>query len=98
MELYAIILAIKLVNKYIIFNINIFTDSKYIINIINYNFKIKKNYDLWEKFYKLYNLNKINFFWIKGHNKNYYNEKCNILAQKAIINNNLKYNIDNNYE
>ncbi|MDH3004304.1 MAG: reverse transcriptase-like protein [Candidatus Shikimatogenerans sp. JK-2022] len=95
MELYAIIYSIKIINKYNYIYTNIYSDSKYIIDSINKNYKKKKNNDLWIKFYKLKN-DKIKFYWIKGHNNNYYNEKCNILAKKAI--NNYKTLIDYNYE
>ncbi|WGH25814.1 MAG: ribonuclease HI [Candidatus Shikimatogenerans bostrichidophilus] len=103
MELYSIIYAIKNINNYLIFNINLFSDSKYVIDNINNNrikkwekkkFKNIKNNDLWIKFLKI--KQNINFFWIKGHNKNFYNEKCNILAQKAINKNNIL--IDYYYE
>lgn len=106
MELKAIIMAIKYINfflnlKYIIY-INIYTDSKYVLNSIKRLkiwvkkkfFKIK-NSDLWKIFLKL-KKKKINFFWIKAHNKNLYNEKCNYLAKKKIKNK--KILIDFNYE
>ncbi|WGH25448.1 MAG: reverse transcriptase-like protein [Candidatus Shikimatogenerans bostrichidophilus] len=97
MELFAIIYAIKKINKFIYLKINIYSDSKYIINIINRNFKIKKNYDLWYKLFK-FNIKIIKFNWIRGHNNNYYNEKCNVLAQKAIKNKNKQILIDSFYE
>ncbi|MDH3005086.1 MAG: reverse transcriptase-like protein [Candidatus Shikimatogenerans sp. JK-2022] len=97
MELYAIIYAIKIINKLIYIKTNIYSDSKYIIDSINYNFKKKKNFDLWYKLFKL-NINNINFYWIKGHNNNYYNEKCNKLAKKVIKNKNKVTYIDSYYE
>ncbi|WGH25537.1 MAG: ribonuclease HI [Candidatus Shikimatogenerans bostrichidophilus] len=98
MELYSIIFSLKTINKLINYKnllFNIYSDSKYIINTIKYNYKIKKNYDLWNKLFK-FNINKINFFWVKGHNNNYYNEKCNLLANNII--NKKKYKIDFFYE
>ncbi|MDH3004870.1 MAG: ribonuclease HI [Candidatus Shikimatogenerans sp. JK-2022] len=100
MELYAIFFSLKkikkiLKEKYLIFNL--YSDSKYIINIINKKHKIKKNFDIWKKIFFL-KIKKINFFWIKGHNKNYYNEKCNKLAYNVINNKKKKKYIDFNYE
>ncbi|WGH27197.1 MAG: ribonuclease HI [Candidatus Shikimatogenerans bostrichidophilus] len=107
MELIAIIKAIKIINNYNFFIANIFTDSKYILDSINKkrlikwyknNFKKIKNYDLWKFFLKIniYKKKNINFFWVKGHNKNIYNEKCNFLAKKATKKK--KKIIDYNYE
>ncbi|WGH25076.1 MAG: reverse transcriptase-like protein [Candidatus Shikimatogenerans bostrichidophilus] len=97
MELYAIIYAIKIINKLFYYSSNIYSDSKYIINTINYNYKKNKNYDLWLKLFNL-KINRINFIWIKGHNNNYYNEKCNILARNVIKNKKKKNKIDKFYE
>ncbi|WGH28174.1 MAG: ribonuclease HI [Candidatus Shikimatogenerans bostrichidophilus] len=108
MELKAIIKAIKIINNNnYYFNINFFTDSKYILDTINKKrlikwyknkFYNKKNYDLWKFFIinNIYKKKNINFFWIKGHYKNFYNIKCNFLAKKAA--NNKKIFIDYNYE
>lgn len=82
MELYAIIFSIK--NIYIknYCFIYLYSDSKYIIDTINNNYRIKKNLDLWQELKLLIlNIGKIKFYWIKGHNKDYYNEECNKLAQ-----------------
>ncbi|BDT61613.1 MAG: ribonuclease H [Flavobacteriales endosymbiont of Rhyzopertha dominica] len=99
-ELYAIIEAIKTIKIYNFFIVNIYIDSKYIlynINKIKNNKRIIKNEDLWNKI-KLIIIkeNKIIFFWIKGHNNNYYNEKCHLLSIKRVKN--IKILIDKYYE
>ena len=46
-------------------------------------FKNKKNPDLWLRFLKIYNKHVIKFFWVKGHNNNPLNERCDYLAVEA---------------
>jgi ribonuclease HI len=90
MELLAVIEAIEAikVDKY---PIEIYSDSKYVIDSINKgwvfnwnkkaNFGGKKNEDLWKRFLKAYNgLNNISFNWVKGHNGDPGNERCDQLA------------------
>ena len=52
-------------------------------------FKGKKNSDLWSMFLEIYDTQKIKFFWIKGHNNDFYNERCDFLANLAAKNSNL---------
>lgn len=54
--------------------VEIFSDSKYVVETLKGNYKIKKNVDLWndilsekEKF------SDIKFLWVKGHDKNQHN-------------------------
>lgn len=70
------------------------TDSKYVCDAINqewvYNWKRngwrkpdKKpalNVDLWEKLLALLEKHSVHFVWVKGHNGNPYNERCDKLA------------------
>ena len=46
-------------------------------------FKNKKNPDLWMRFLKIFRKHSVRFFWIKGHNNNPRNERCDFLAVKA---------------
>lgn len=89
------------------FSIKIYSDSKYVTDAVNKkwiyswikrDFKNVKNIDLWKEFLKIFNTNKdsIEFIWIKGHNNNKFNEKCDTLAVKAYKNGNLL--TDENYE
>ena len=91
MELLAVIIAlekIKIKNS----NVNIFTDSKYVSDAVEKgwvfewekkNFKNKKNSDLWVRFLSIFNEHKIKFHWVKGHNNNLYNDRCDLLANNA---------------
>ena len=91
MELLAVIVAlekIKIKNS----NVTIFTDSKYVSDAVEKgwvfdwvtkNFKNKKNPDLWIRFLSIYGEHKIKFHWVKGHNNDFYNERCDLLANNA---------------
>lgn len=92
MELLSVIISLeylKRCNK----NITIFTDSKYVTNPLHKHWILKwkkksflniKNTDLWKRFLRIYNQDgKINFFWLKGHAGNYYNNRCHDLAVNA---------------
>ncbi len=73
MELFAIILSLSFIkNK--INSLTIYSDSMYCLGTILYNWKIKCNLKLWQKFYVEYDrvsklCNNINFIHIKGHQK-----------------------------
>ena len=43
-----------------------------------------KNIDLWERIIKLTEKHKVEFLWVKGHNNNIENERCDTLANIAI--------------
>lgn len=62
--------------------VEVFSDSKYVVETLNGNFKIKKNVELWqelmaekERFFD------IRFIWVKGHDKNAHN---NDVDRKAV--------------
>ncbi len=97
MELMAFILSLKFLvnNFYINNNINVFTDSTYLYNGVNYwiyswkknnwkksNNKFIKNIDLWSLIYKNIILFKKKIKWnlLKSHKGNYYNNKCDKIA------------------
>lgn len=80
-------------------NIEIYSDSKYVVQAvmekwldkwIATDFKGgKKNSDLWRKYYELAKLHQIKFIWVKGHASNPYNQKCDELATAAADGDNL---------
>ena len=91
MELLAVIVGIENVKK-LNSEIVIYSDSKYVVNAIEKgwlfdwqkkNFKGKKNPDLWIRFLSVYKKHSIRFFWVKGHNNNVENERCDRLAVSA---------------
>ena len=105
MELMATINVIRLIDPRI--KINLYTDSNYVKNGITvwiHNW-IKKNWktsqkkevankDLWLKLYDLNNTYKINWYWVKAHETNTYN---NLADEYAVLSmkNQKSYNIEN---
>ena len=88
MELLGVIAGLKALKKENL-NVEITTDSKYVVDSINKgwlfnwekdNFKNRKNADLWKNFLVEYRKHKIKMIWIKGHNNHPENERCDILA------------------
>ena len=99
MELLAINKALSIIKTNIFKNvqINVYSDSKYVIDPINLGWlqtwvsrDFKKNadtsicnLDLWIEFYQLFiYFTNIHFNWVKGHNNNKYNEEVNLQAIK----------------
>lgn len=98
MELTAAIKALEVLKSDTI-EVNLYTDSKYVITGINkwiVNWKQKnwktaakkpvKNVDLWKK---LDNLNQkycVNWYWVKGHSGNEGNDMADLLANQAMHN------------
>ena len=82
MELTAIIEALKWVkkNKKSVENIKLYSDSNLIVQTLNKGWKKKANTDLWEKLDKLLPKLDIEFFWVKGHAENKYNNMCDEMA------------------
>ena len=83
MEITATIEAIKWSIEQGIQEIEIFSDSIYVIGTMTQNWKRKKNNDLWDILDTL--TSQINIKWthVKGHNGDKYNELCDALAVEA---------------
>ena len=97
MELLAVIVGLESVKKQKS-EIIVYSDSKYVVNAVEKgwlfnwqkkNFKGKKNPDLWIRFLSVYNKHSIRFLWVKGHNNNIENERCDRLAVSAAEGSNL---------
>ena len=91
MELLSVIVALETL-KIEGSTVTVYSDSKYVVDAvekrwlfmwIKNGFKNKKNPDLWLRFYKIYLKHKVKFVWIKGHNDNKENERCDVLAVNA---------------
>ncbi len=81
--------------------VEIFTDSSYVVNGIEKGWAKKwkennwmrtksekaVNYDLWEKLLALLKKHKVKFHWVKGHAWHEENERCDELATKEILRN-----------
>jgi ribonuclease HI len=90
MELTAVIKALEAI-KIAKYPIKIWTDSRYVVDAVNKgwvfnwnkkpNMSGKKNPDLWFSFLNIYNkYSNIEFLWVKGHNGDPNNERCDRLA------------------
>ena len=95
MELTATIEALKAILKPS--NIALYTDSQYVKNgITSWIFNWKKNgwktankkpvanKDLWIELDKYVDFHSVNWFWVKGHSGDHYNEIADELAVKAM--------------
>ena len=95
MELTAVIEALKALKRPC--KITLYTDSRYVMDGVNQwlpNWKVNgwrtsnkkspvKNIDLWQKLLIAMKPHKINFIWVKGHDSNEFNNRCDKLAVEA---------------
>ncbi len=104
MELLAVIVALEKLKK-LNQKVHVYTDSKYVSESVEKKwvdtwekkgFKNKKNPDLWIRFLKTFREHEVRFFWVKGHNNNPRNERCDELAFNASLKEKLL--IDAEYE
>ena len=72
--------------------VRLYTDSQYLVNAVNNGwvfgwekkrFVKKKNPDLWMRFLEVYRQHRVTLIWVKGHNNNPENERCDALAVAA---------------
>lgn len=62
--------------------VEVYSDSRYVVETLNGNYKIKKNAELWDLLMKEKEKFKdIKFLWVKGHDKNRHN---NDVDRKAV--------------
>ena len=96
MEMQAVIEALSRLKEHC--EIDLYSDSAYIVNAFQNNWidswqkknwktsdnKEVKNIDLWLKILELSSKHKINWFKVKGHADNVYNNKCDTLARGEV--------------
>jgi len=91
MELMAVIVALEAL-KVEGSKVTVYTDSRYVADAVEKRwvfewvkkrFKGKKNPDLWLRFLQVYDKHEVRFIWIRGHNHNPFNERCDHLAVEA---------------
>jgi ribonuclease HI len=91
MELLAVIVGLEAL-KLSPCDVTVFSDSKYVVDAVEKrwlqswyktDFKNKKNKDLWLRYLNVAQKHKIKFVWVKGHDGNVYNERCDRLAVQA---------------
>lgn len=95
MEMTAVITGLSILKEPC--EVDLYSDSKYIIdavtkgwakkwqsnNWIKSDKKKALNVDLWEKLLELLEIHKVNFIWVKGHAGHTENERCDQLAVAA---------------
>ena len=104
MELLAVIIGLEsLKNPNSV--VTIYSDSSYVVNAINKkwlfaweknNYKKRLNPDLWRRFLDVYRRHRVTLVWVRGHDGNIENERCDVLAVEASQEKNLE--IDFYYE
>lgn len=108
MELLAVIKALEALKEKC--HINLYSDSKYVVDGATKGWARKwkangwrksdkskaLNIDLWDRLLSLLDYHEVNFIWVKGHADNVENERCDLLARNAIEGGNLLE--DKNYE
>ena len=96
MELTAAIEALSSLTKST--KVSLFTDSKYICDAFQANWIAGwqkkqwrtsagtpvKNQDLWLALIKLTQIHRVTWHWVKGHNGDRWNERCDAIAREAI--------------
>ncbi len=91
MELMAVIAGLEALKKTGC-DVVIYTDSKYVADAVgkgwlfsweSKQFRKKKNSDLWIRFLKAFRQHNVDIVWMKGHNDNPENERCDRLAVEA---------------
>jgi len=101
MELLAVICGLENLKK--TSTVEVYSDSKYLVNAINegwvekwqannwYRNKKEKavNIDLWKRLLALMKIHNVKFNWVKGHNGHLENERCDELAGIALKGENL---------
>lgn len=92
MELMAVIAGLEALKEPC--DVTIYSDSKYVVDSINMGWADKwqknswmrnkkekaKNPELWERLFQAMERHKVNFVWVKGHDENEYNNRCDKMA------------------
>lgn len=60
--------------------VHFYSDSKYSIGVLSGTMNASKNLDIIEQVKKEMQSRAVEFTWVKGHNNNKYNERCDRLA------------------
>lgn len=81
MEMNAVLQAMKAITDKSI-SVEVFSDSKYVVETLNGNFQIKKNMELWQELMEeKERFEDIKFIWVKGHDK----DRNNIDVDKMAV-------------
>lgn len=82
MEMLACIVALESIKNPS--EVEIITDSMYVVGTYTKNWKRKKNIALWNRFDEAISKHtKVTFKWVRGHDGDKYNSECDKLASEA---------------
>lgn len=82
MEMTAVLQSMKAITDKSV-PVEVFSDSKYVVETLNGNFKIKKNVELWQELMvEKEKFEDIRFIWVKGHNISKHNNDVDRIAKK----------------
>lgn len=82
MELLAVIMGLEAI-RWDGAQVEVWSDSQYVVNTVTKGWKRKKNADLWDRFDAVSRRFRLTFHWIKGHAGHPENERCDRLAVEA---------------
>jgi ribonuclease HI len=96
MEMFSVIAALETLKEPC--EVTLFSDSRYVVDAINKGWVIRwkqnnwmrnkkepaLNVDLWNRLLPLLDRHRVTFNWVKGHDGNTENERCDELARSAI--------------
>lgn len=74
--------------------VHLYSDSQYVLNCAFGDWEKKKNTDLWKRFDNIAGKYDIDATWVRGHNGNRLNERCDDLCTRAMRN---PTKVDNGY-
>lgn len=84
MEILSVIEGLKALKQYDI-PVEVYSDSQYVVNTVNLNWKKNANQDLWEELYNiLRKIKDIKFIKVKGHSDDSLNNRADELANEAM--------------
>lgn len=66
--------------------VTIYSDSQYLVNSMTRNWRKMKNQDLWVELDKLCQVHRVKWKWVRGHDGNVMNERCDLLANQELVN------------
>ena len=95
MEMMAVITALQSVPETC--SIRLYSDSQYVLNCMSNMWQKRKNTDLWEIIDQAAKKKDLDLRWVKGHNGDEYNERCDALATMA-IQDKASWEVDEGYE
>ena len=78
MEIIAVIEGLKMISD--ASNVEVITDSAYVVNTMTKGWKRNKNQDLWNELDIVVSKHNVKFTWVIGHGSNQYNNECDKMA------------------